>query len=115
MSVTLTYRYVGDVVVVDVVGKIIMGDSAVMLRDGIRELICRGKNKIVLNMAGVTRIDSYSVGELRSGLTTASNNGGGFKLLNLTIQPKDFLQILRLHDVFKTFENEAEAVASFNQ
>lgn len=114
MSVTLTYRYLGDVVVVDVVGKIIIGDSAVMLQDGIRELIGRGEKKLVLNMVGVTRIDRYSVGELMFGLITASSNNGGFKLLNLTRQPKDLLQIMRLYDIFEIFENEAEAVASFD-
>lgn len=114
MSVTLEFRQIGDVTVVDAVGKIIMGESAVMLRDGIRELIDRGKNKIILNMAGVSRIDSYSVNELTSALTTASNKKGGFKLLNLTKRIKDLLQIFRMYTVFETFDSEEEAVASFN-
>ena len=113
MSVKLTTRQVGDVTVVDAVGRITLGDGASMFRDTIRDLAANGQKKLLLNLAEVSYIDSSGIGEMVSGFTTVSNQGGSVKLLNLTKRVKDLLQITKLYTVFEVFEDEAAAVRSF--
>lgn len=115
MATTLTYRQVGDVTVVDVTGKIILGEGSMMLRDGIRELIRRGEKKIILNFCEVTYIDNSGLGELVSGFTSVSNAGGTLKLLNLTKRVQDLLQITKLYTIFEVFDDEETALISFNR
>ena len=113
MSVKLSTRQVGDVTVVDAVGRITLGDGASTFRDTTRELAASGHKKLLLNLAEVSYIDSSGIGEMVSGFTTITNQGGQVKLLNLTKRVKDLLQITKLYTVFEVFEDEATAVRSF--
>ena len=114
MSVKLTTRQVGDVTVVDAVGRITLGDGASAFRDTVRDLAAGGNKKLLLNLAEVSYIDSSGIGEMVSGYTTVSNAGGQMKLLNLTKRVKDLLQITKLYTVFEVHEDEAAAVRSFS-
>jgi anti-sigma B factor antagonist len=109
----LTTRQVGDVTVVDAVGRITLGEGASTFRDTIRDLAASGHKKLLLNLAEVTYIDSSGIGELVSGFTTVANQGGSVKLLNLTKRVQDLLQITKLYTVFEVFDDEAKAVRSF--
>jgi anti-sigma B factor antagonist len=113
VSVNLNTRQVGDVSVVDVVGRITLGEGSSALRDTIKQLVSSGHKKILLNLGEVSYIDSSGIGELVSGFTTATNNGGQLKLLNLTKRVKDLLQITKLYTVFDIAESETSAVRSF--
>lgn len=114
MSVKLTTRQVGDVTVVDAVGRITLGDGASAFRDTVRDLAAGGNKKLLLNLAEVSYIDSSGIGEMVSGFTTVTNQGGQVKLLSLTKRVKDLLQITKLYTVFEVFEDEATAVRSFS-
>ena len=113
MSVKMTTRQVGDVTVVDAVGRITLGDGASTFRDTVRDLANAGNKKLLLNLAEVSYIDSSGIGEMVSGFTTITNQGGQVKLLNLTKRVKDLLQITKLYTVFEVFDDEAHAVRSF--
>lgn len=113
MSVKLTTRQVGDVTVVDAAGRITLGDGASTFRDTIRDLAAAGQRKLLLNLGDVSYIDSSGIGELVSGFTTVTNQGGQVKLLNLTKRVKDLLQITKLYTVFEVFDDETAAVRSF--
>jgi anti-sigma B factor antagonist len=111
VSVKLTTRQVGEVTVVDAVGRITLGEGASTFRD---TLAGGGKKKLLLNLGEVSYIDSSGIGEMVSGFTTVTNAGGQVKLLNLTKRVKDLLQITKLYTVFEVFEDEATAVRSFS-
>lgn len=113
MSVKLNNRQVGDVTVMDVAGRITLGEGSSMLRDALRDLIAKGNKKILLNLGDVSYIDSSGIGELVSGYTTVTNAGGSLKLLNLTKRVKDLLQITKLYTVFDVHDDEAGAIRSF--
>ena len=113
MSVKLNNRKVGDVTVMDVSGRITLGEGSSALRDSLRELIAQGDKKILLNLSDVSYIDSSGIGELVSGFTSVANAGGTLKLLGLTKRVKDLLQITKLYTVFDVHEEEAHAVRSF--
>jgi anti-sigma B factor antagonist len=113
VSVKLTTRQVGDVTVIDAVGRITLGEGASTFRDKVRELASGGRKKLLLNLADVSYIDSSGIGELVSGFTTLANQSGTLKLLNLTKRVKDLLQITKLYTVFEVHEDEAAAVRSF--
>ena len=113
MSVKLTNRQVGDVTVIDVAGRITLGEGSSTLRDALRELVKKDHKKILLNLKDVTYIDSSGIGELVSAYTTITNQGGHLKLLGLTHRVKDLLQITKLYTVFDVHEDEAHAVRSF--
>lgn len=113
MSVKLTTRQVGDVTVIDSVGRITLGEGSSSFRDTIRDLATKGNKKLLLNLAEVTYIDSSGIGELVSGFTTVTNAGGQLKLLHLNKRVKDLLQITKLYTVFEVFDDEAQAVRSF--
>ena len=113
MSVKLNTRQVGDVSVVDVAGRITLGEGSSALRDLLREMVGKGEKKILLNLGDVSYIDSSGIGELVSGFTTVTNSGGELKLLNLNKRVKDLLQITKLYTVFDVHEDEAGAVRSF--
>ncbi len=114
MSVKLTTRQVGDVTVVDAVGRITLGEGASTFRDTVRDLASNGHKKLLLNLAEVSYIDSSGIGEMVSGFTTVTNQGGQVKLLNLTKRVKDLLQITKLYTVFEVFDDEAAVVRSFS-
>jgi anti-sigma B factor antagonist len=113
VSVKLTTRQVGEVTVVDAVGRITLGEGASTFRDNIRDLAANGHKKLLLNLAEISYIDSSGIGELVSGFTTVANQGGTVKLLNLTKRVQDLLQITKLYTVFEVFDDEAKAVRSF--
>lgn len=114
MSVKLTNRQVGDVTVIDAVGRITLGEGSSTFRDMIRDMAAAGNKKILLNLGEVSYIDSSGIGELVSGFTTITNHGGSLRLLNLTKRVKDLLQITKLYTVFEVFDDEAHAVRSFS-
>ena len=113
MSVKLGTRKVEDVTVVDVSGRITLGEGSSALRDVLRDLSAQGNKKILLNLSEVSYIDSSGIGELVSGFTSVSNGGGTLKLLGLTKRVKDLLQITKLYTVFDVHEEEAHAIRSF--
>ena len=114
MSVKLTTRQVGDVTVIDAVGRITLGEGSSTFRDLIRDMAAAGNKKVLLNLGEVSYIDSSGIGELVSGFTTITNHGGNLKLLNLTKRVKDLLQITKLYTVFEVHDDEAGAVRSFS-
>jgi anti-sigma B factor antagonist len=113
VSVKLSTRQVGDVSVVDVAGRITLGEGSSALRDTLRDMVSKNQKKILLNLGEVSYIDSSGIGELVSGFTTVTNSGGQLKLLNLNKRVKDLLQITKLYTVFNVYEDEASAVRSF--
>jgi anti-sigma B factor antagonist len=111
----ISERSVGDVTVVDVSGKITLGDGGdTVLKDKLRSLVQQGKTKLLLNLAEVAYVDSAGLGAIVQSYTTVTNQGGGLKLVNVTKRLKDLLSITKLLTVFDTFDNEAEAVTSFS-
>jgi anti-sigma B factor antagonist len=114
VSVKLTTRQVGDVTVIDANGRITLGEGSSTFRDTIKDLTARGNKKLLLNLGDVSYIDSSGIGEMVSGFTSVTNQGGELKLLNLNKRVKDLLQITKLYTVFEVFEDEAAAVRSFS-
>ena len=113
MSMKLTTREVSGVTIVDLSGKITLGEGGMTLRDEVRKLLDKGSKKIVLNLAEVNYIDSSGLGELVSAYTAVKNAGGELKLLNLTSKVRDLLVITKLVTVFDVKDDEASAVSSF--
>ena len=113
MSVKLSTRQVGDVTVIDAVGRITLGEGASTFRDTVKDLAAKGSQKLLLNLGEVSYIDSSGIGELVSGFTTVTNHGGQLKLVGLTKRVKDLLQITKLYTVFEVFDDEAPGVRSF--
>ena len=109
----ISERSVGDVVVLDVKGRITLGDGDELLKDKVNQLVNAGKKKIVLNLAEVPYVDSAGLGEIVRTYTTVSRQGGSLKLLNLTKRISDLLAITKLLTVFETFDSEDEAIKSF--
>jgi len=107
-------RASGDVIVLDLKGKITLGEGDELLKDKVNSLVNQGHRKIVLNLADVPYIDSAGLGEIVRTYTTVSRQGGSLKLLNLTKRITDLLSITKLLTVFETFETEDEAVRSFS-
>jgi anti-sigma B factor antagonist len=107
-------RSSGDVIVLDLKGKITLGEGDELLKDKVNSLVNQGHRKIVLNLAEVPYIDSAGLGEIVRTYTTVSRQGGSLKLLNLTKRITDLLSITKLLTVFETFETEDEAVRSFS-
>src|SRR6185369_7032965 len=109
----LKERQAGDVTILDLSGEVRIGDSSVALRDSVRSLADQGKVKLLLNLAGVKYIDSTGIGELIANYTTVKRQGGQLKLLNLTDRIQNLLVITKLLTVFDAYDNEAEALKSF--
>lgn len=107
-------KTVGDVTILDLKGKMTLGEGDELLKERINSLIQGGKKKLVLNLEGVPYIDSAGLGELVRTYTTVSRQGGSLKLLNLTKRIQDLLAITKLLTVFDTFDTEADAVRSFS-
>jgi len=115
VSMKATNRQVDGVAVVDMSGRIILGEGSVVLRDTIRDLIGKGNKKILLNLGDVTYIDSSGIGELVSAFTAVRREGGELKLLNLTKKVHDLLQITKLYTVFDIKDDEATAIKAFGK
>ncbi len=107
-------REVNDVTILDIHGKLTLGDGDELLRDKINSLVHQGRKKLLLNLSEVPYIDSAGLGEIVRTYTTVSRQGGTLKLLNLTKRIQDLLSITKLLTVFETFDSEAEAVTSFS-
>jgi anti-sigma B factor antagonist len=107
-------RNVGDVVVLDLKGKVTLGAGDELLKDKVNSLVNQGHRKIILNLADVPYVDSAGLGEIVRTYTTVSKNGGSLKLLNLTKRITDLLAITKLLTVFETFDAETDAVRSFS-
>jgi anti-sigma B factor antagonist len=106
-------RAVGDVMVLDLKGRVTLGEGDELLKDKVNSLINQGQKKLVLNLADVPYIDSAGLGEIVRTYTTVSRQGGSLKLLSLTKRITDLLSITKLLTVFETFESEQDAVKSF--
>jgi anti-sigma B factor antagonist len=108
-------RQVNGVTIVDLSGRITLGEGSTVLRDTIRDLLSKGQKKILLNLAEVSYIDSSGIGELVAAYTSLRNQAGDLKLLNLTTKVHDLLQITKLYTVFDIRDDEAAAIASFGK
>lgn len=106
-------RQAGDVTILDLRGEVRIGEGSIALRDAIRNLAAAGKKKLLLNLAGVSYIDSSGIGELIANYTTVSRQGGQLKLLKLTDRVQNLLVITKLLTVFDAYDDEAEALKSF--
>ena len=106
-------RTVGSVEVLDLDGKLILGDGSGLLKDKVHSLVFQGQKQIVLNLAGVSYMDSAGLGELIASYTTASREGGKVKIANLTKRVTDLLTIAKVLTVFDVYESEADALKSF--
>ena len=113
-ELNISERQAGDVTVLDMSGKITIGEGSVALRTAIRRLLEEGKKRILLNLGGVSYIDSSGIGELVSSYTAINKEAGQLKLLNLTQKIKDLLTITKLLTVFDVYENEPDALNSYN-
>ena len=109
----ITEREAGDVVILDLNGKISVGESSVALRNAVRRLLGEGKKNILLNLAGVSSFDSGGIGELVSSYTAVNKEDGQLKLMNLTRSLQDLLAITKLLTVFDCYDSEAEALSKF--
>ena len=115
MTMKASTRQVDGITIVDLSGRITLGEGSVVLRDTIRDVVAAGNKKILLNLGDVTYIDSSGIGELVSSFTSVRNQGGELKLLNLTKKVHDLLQITKLYTVFDIKDDEAQAVGSFSK
>jgi anti-sigma B factor antagonist len=106
-------RIIGDVTILDLKGKMTLGEGDELLKDKINSLIHQGQKKLLLNLEGVPYIDSAGLGEIVRTYTTVSRQGGNLKLVNLTKRITDLLSITKLLTVFETFDSEPEALKSF--
>jgi anti-sigma B factor antagonist len=109
-----TTRQQQDITIVDLSGQIKLGEGSSVLRDTVKDLVAKGQKKILLNLADINYIDSSGVGELVSAFTSVRNQGGELKLLHLTKKVHDILQITKLYTVFDVKDDEAVAIAAFN-
>ena len=114
MALHATHRDAGKVTVVDLSGRITLGDGSALLRKTVRGLLDDQRTQILLNLADVDYIDSSGIGELVSGFTAVKNRNGNLKLLHLTKKVRDLLQITKLFTVFDVYTDEGTAVRSFD-
>ena len=115
MSMKASTRQVDGVTIVDLSGRITLGEGSVVLRDTVKDLLGKGQKKILLNLGDVSYIDSSGIGELVSAFTSVRNQGGELKLLHLTKKVHDLLQITKLYTVFDVKDDEAAAVGAFSK
>ena len=112
---TTSIRQLGGVAIVDIRGRIQLGEESAALRDLVSDLLSKGHKKILFNLADVNYIDSSGLGHLVSAFTSVRKQGGELKLLNLTKNVHNVMQMTRLYTVFDIMDNEAVAVKSFGQ
>ena len=113
MALSIASREIDGVTVLDLSGRITLGEGSVQLRDAVRDLIAKGQKNILLNLGDVNYIDSSGLGELVSAYTTAKNQGAAVKLLSLTKKVQDLLQLTKLYTVFDIYDDEAAGIGSF--
>jgi anti-sigma B factor antagonist len=114
VSMKAIVRQIDSVTIVDVSGRITLGEGCTQLRELIREQLGKGNKNVLLNLGDVSYIDSSGIGELVSSYTAVSNQGGSLKLLNLTKKVQDLLQITKLYTIFDVHDDEAKAISSFS-
>lgn len=110
----ITKRRIGDITILDLKGKLTIGDGAEVLRDTVASVVFQDERKILLNLAGVPYIDSGGLGELVRCSMVAGKASGAIKLVNMTSKITDLLAITKLCNVFDTFDSEASALSSFH-
>ena len=115
MNMTTSTREAGDVTIVDISGRIVLGEESAALRELVRDLLSKGHKKILFNLGDVNYIDSSGLGHLVSAYTSVRKQGGELKLLKLTNKVHDLMQITKLYTVFDILDDEAMAVKSFGQ
>jgi anti-sigma B factor antagonist len=115
VSMKASTRQVDGITIVDLSGRITLGEGSVILRDAIKDLLGKGQKKILLNLGDVSYIDSSGIGELVSAFTSVRNQGGELKLLHLTKKVHDLLQITKLYTVFDVKDDEATAIGAFSR
>jgi anti-sigma B factor antagonist len=115
MEMTTSTRQVGGVTIVDISGRIVLGEESAVVRELVRELLSKGHKHILFNLGDVNYIDSSGLGNLVGAFTSVRKQGGEMKLLNLTNKVHDLMQITRLYTVFDIKDDEAVAVESFGQ
>ena len=113
MSMKVKTRQVDGVTILDLSGKITLGEGSVTLRDAVKDELSKGHTRMLLNLGNVDYIDSSGIGELVSAFTSVKNAGGELKLLHLTKKVHDLLQITKLYTVFDVKDDEAAAIGSF--
>ena len=113
MSMKISTRQVDGVTILDLGGRITLGEGSVQLRDSVRDLLAKGQKKILLNLGDVNYIDSSGIGELVTAFTTVKKTGGDMKLLHLTKKVHDLLQLTKLFTVFEVFSDENVVIQSF--
>jgi anti-sigma B factor antagonist len=111
----LITRLIDGVEVVQISGRIELGEGSAAFREMVRDLLAKGRKKILLNLADVDYIDSAGLGALVSAFTSVRNDGGDLKLVYLTKKVQDLLQMTKLYTVFEIFDNETEALKSFDK
>jgi len=111
---TIDTRTANGVTILDIHGKITIGEGSAEIRNKVRDLLQAGRKQILLNMGDVSYVDSSGIGELVSSFTTVTNQGGDLKLLNLTKKLRELLAITKLLTVFDSYDDEAKALASFS-
>jgi anti-sigma B factor antagonist len=112
-ELNISERQAGDITILDMDGKVTIGEGSVALRTTIRRLLGEGKKKILLNLGRVGYVESSGIGELVSSFTAVNKEDGSLKLLNLTQKIQDLLAITKLLTVFDVYENEGEALSSY--
>jgi anti-sigma B factor antagonist len=115
MGMTTSTRQVGGVTIVDIKGRIVLGEESASVHDVVRDLLSKGHKEILLNLGAVDYIDSMGLGSLVGAFTSVRKQGGELKLLNLTSKVTDLMQITRLYTVFDIMNDEAVGVKSFGQ
>jgi anti-sigma B factor antagonist len=115
MGMTTSTRQVGGVTIVDIKGRIVLGEESASVRDVVRDLLSKGHKEILLNLEAVDYIDSMGLGSLVGAFTSVRKQGGELKLLNLTSKVTDLMQITRLYTVFDIINDETAGVKSFGQ
>ncbi len=113
MSLSINTRHSSGVAIIDLDGRITLGEGTGLLRDSVKDALAKGEKNILLNLGGVSYIDSAGLGELVGCSTTVKNAGGTLKLLQLQKKIKDLMQITKLHTIFEVLDDEATAVKSF--
>lgn len=114
MSLKAVTRTVGSVAIIDLSGKITLGEAAGTLRDAVKDAIAKGHKHLLLNMADVSYVDSAGLGELVGSYTTTTNLGGQLKLVNVQKKMKDLMQITKLYTIFQAYDDEQTAIQSFS-
>ncbi len=113
MSAKAAVRHAGNVAIIDLAGRITLGEGSGLLRNTVKEVLGSGHNRILLNLKDVSYIDSAGLGEMVGSYATVTNQGGEIKLLNVQSKVNDLLQITKLFTVFAAYTDEAEALRSF--